>query len=71
MRIELPGCLKEAAKLLKYSGQQKRVDELATAINRAAEAAVLAAKSLLVGAVKAMSAEDAKQIVTGSDTAVT
>ena len=40
-------------------------------MNRAAEAAVLAAKSLLVGAVKAISAEDAKQIVTGSDTAVT
>ena len=71
MRIELPGWLKEAAKLLRYTGQQKGVDELVTAMNRAAEAAVPEAKSLLVGAVKAMSVEDAKQIVTGSDTAVT
>ena len=71
VRIELPGYLKEAAKLLKYTGQQKRVDELVTAMNRAAEAAVPEAKSLLVGAVKAMSVEDAKQIITGSDTAVT
>lgn len=71
VRIELPGYLKEAAKLLKYTGQQKRVDELVTAMNRAAEAAVPEAKGLLVGAVKAMSVEDAKQIITGSDTAVT
>ncbi len=71
VRIELPGYLKEAAKLLKYTGQQHRVDELVTAMNRAAEAAVPAAKGLLVGAVKAMSVEDAKQIIMGSDTAAT
>ncbi len=71
VRIELPGYLKEAARLLKYTGQQKRVDELVTAMNRAAEAAVPEAKSLLVGAVKAMSVEDAQQIITGSDTALT
>ena len=71
VRIELPGYLKEAAKLLKYTGQQKRVDEFVTTMNRAAEAAVPEAKSLLVGAVKAMSVEDAKRIITGSDTAVT
>ena len=71
VRIELPGFLKEAAKLLKYTGQQKRVDELVTAMNRAAEAAMPEAKKLLIGAVKAMSVEDAKQILTGSDTAVT
>lgn len=71
VRIELPGFLKEAAKLLKYTGQQKRVDELVTAMNSAAEAAMPEAKKLLIGAVRAMSVEDAKQILMGSDTAVT
>ena len=40
VRIPLPGLLDDAAKLLKATGQQKRVDELVTAMNRAAEAAV-------------------------------
>ena len=36
VRIPLPGFLKEAAKLAKFTGQQKRVDDLVTAMNRAA-----------------------------------
>ena len=55
VRIPLPGFLNEAAKVAKFTGQQKRVDELVTAMNRAAEAAVPQAKSLLVNAVKSMS----------------
>src|SRR5450755_1656850 len=58
VRIALPGYLNEAAKLLRFTGQQKRVDELVTAMNRAAEAAVPQAKTLLINAVKAMSVED-------------
>jgi hypothetical protein len=71
VRIELPGFLREAAQLLKATGQGRRVDELETAMNRAAEAAVPQAKSLLVAAVKSMSVEDALQIVRGGDTSVT
>ncbi len=71
VRIELPGFLKDAAKLLKATGQGKRVDELVTAMNRAAEAAVPEAKALLVSAVKAMSVEDASKIVKGGETSVT
>ena len=71
VRIPLPGFLNEAAKVLKYTGQQKRIDELVTAMNRAAEAAVPQAKTLLVNAVKAMSVEDGKQILTGGDNSVT
>src|ERR1700710_1041007 len=55
VRIELPGVLNSAAKLLKMIGQEQRVDELVTAMNRAAEAAVPEAKTLLVAAVKSMS----------------
>ena len=71
VRIELPGFLKDAAKLLKATGQGKRVDELVTAMNRAAEAAVPEAKGLLIIAVKAMSVEDASKIVKGGETSVT
>jgi len=71
VRIELPGFLSDAAKLLKATGQRRRVDELVTAMNRAAEAAVPEAKTLLVGAVKSMSVEDALKIVRGSETSVT
>lgn len=71
VRIELPGYLKDGAKLLKATGQGKRVDELLTAMNRAAEAAVPEAKSLLVAAVKSMSVEDGLKILRGGDDAAT
>lgn len=71
VRIELPGFLKDVAKFLKTTGQGRRVDELVTAMNRAAEAAVPEAKALLVSAVKSMSVEDAFTIVRGGDTSVT
>jgi hypothetical protein len=71
VRIPLPGFLNEAAKLAKFTGQQKRVDELITAMNRAAEAAVPKAKALLTSAVKSMSVEDGRKILTGGDNSVT
>ncbi|WP_444718900.1 DUF4197 domain-containing protein [Paucibacter soli] len=71
VRIELPGYLKDAAKLLKATGQGRKLDELVTAMNRAAEAAMPEARQLLVGAVKSMSVEDAVRIVRGGDDAVT
>lgn len=71
VRIPLPGFLEEAAKILKFTGQQRRIDELVTAMNRAAEAAVPEAKSLLINAVRSMSVEDGRRILTGGDDAAT
>jgi Protein of unknown function (DUF4197) len=71
VRIPLPGFLNDAAKVLKFTGQQQRIDELVTAMNRAAEAAVPQAKALLVSAVKAMSVTDGRRILTGGDNSVT
>ena len=71
VRIPLPGFLNDAAKLLKFTGQQRRVDELVTAMNRAAEAAVPEARSLLVSAVKSMSVGDARSIIAGGQDSVT
>ena len=71
VRIPLPGYLEDAAGLLKATGQGKKVDELVTAMNRAAEAAVPEARDMLVAAAKGISVQDALKIVRGSNTAVT
>ena len=71
VRIPLPGYLEEAAGLLRTFGQGKRLDELVTAMNQAAEAAVPLAKDMLVNAVKTMNVQDAKNILSGGETSVT
>ena len=71
VRISLPGYLADAAKMMKRFGQGKRIEELETSINRAAEAAVPMGKDLLVGAVRSMSVQDSKNILTGGDRSVT
>jgi hypothetical protein len=71
VRIPLPGYLNDIAKLLRATGQGRKVDELVTAMNRAAEAAVPLAKPLFVSTVKAMSVDDALRIVRGGATSVT
>lgn len=71
VRIPLPGHLDDAAKLLRKFGQGKRVDELETALNRAAETAVPQGKDILLNAVRQMSVTDAKRILNGGETSVT
>lgn len=71
VKIPLPGVLNDAVGMLRATGQGKRVDDLITAMNRAAEAAVPEAKTLLIAAVKGMSVEDARNIVSGGDNSVT
>ncbi len=71
VRIPLPDALKRVESGLRLMGMQKQADELVTAMNRAAEQAVPEAKALLVGAVKKMSVQDAKGILTGGDSAAT
>ncbi|HQR03543.1 MAG: DUF4197 domain-containing protein [Proteobacteria bacterium] len=71
VRIPLPENLEKAKSLLRGLGAGKQVDELETAMNRAAEAAVPEARTLLVNAVKQMSIQDAKGILTGGDDAAT
>ena len=71
VRIGLPPHLADAAKLLKTLGQGKRVEELESAMNRAAEAAMPQAKTLLVQTAKNISVQDAWKIVRGSNTSVT
>lgn len=71
VRIPLPGYLEDAAGLLRRLGQGDRLDELAAAMNHAAEAAVPLARDVLDGAVKSMGVQDARNILVGGETSVT
>lgn len=71
LKIPLPPGLQKAEKAMRMFGMGKQADELVLSMNRAAEAAVPEAKPLLVNAVKAMTLEDAKGILTGGKTSAT
>jgi hypothetical protein len=71
VKIPLPKSLQSAEKLMRTLGMGRSADELILTMNRAAEAAVPEAKQLLVDSVKKMTVRDAKDILTGSDTAAT
>lgn len=71
VRIPLPDKLQQLNDLLSGMGLGKYGEDLRTSMNRAAEAAVPEARKLLVGAVKGMSVEDAKGILTGGNDAAT
>jgi hypothetical protein len=71
VKIPLPPALDEIAKGMRLLGRGKDADELVAAMNQAAEQAVPQAKDLLTNAVKSMSIEDAKKILTGGDQSVT
>ena len=71
VRIPLPPSLKRVEKAMRAFGMRKQADELVLTMNRAAEAAAPEARQLLLDAVKKMSVQDAKKILTGGDTAGT
>jgi hypothetical protein len=71
VKIPLPPSLQRVERGLRTFGMKREADELVLAMNRAAEAAVPEAKQLLTDAVKKMSVQDAKAILTGGGTAAT
>ena len=71
VKIPLPNSLKKIEKGMKFMGMGKQSDELILKMNRAAEAAMPEAKTLLLDSVKKMSLADAKAILTGPQDAAT
>lgn len=71
VRIELPGNLGKVAKKMKQFGMGAQVDELETSMNKAAEAAVPQAQAILLDAVKKMTVDDAKGILSGGKDSAT
>lgn len=71
VRIPLPDSIRKGEKMMRTLGAGKYADELVETMNRAAELAVVEAKPILVNAVKNMSFDDARAILTGGDDAAT
>ena len=71
VRIPLPAGLKKAEAALRSLGQDQLADEFVTSMNRAAERAVPEAATVLADSVKQMTLEDARAILTSTNTAAT
>jgi len=71
VKIPLPPPLRRMEAVMRSIGMDRHADELVLRMNRAAEAAVPEARSLLVDAAKRMSVQDAKGILTGGEDAAT
>jgi hypothetical protein len=71
VKIDLPPKLAKAEGMMRMLGVGSQLDELVTSMNRAAEAAVPESKALLKQALRQMSLEDAKRILTGGNDAAT
>jgi hypothetical protein len=71
VKIELPGKLGKVASKMKQFGMGDQVDQLETSMNKAAETAVVQAQPILVDAVKKMTVDDAKGILSGGNDSAT
>jgi hypothetical protein len=71
VKIPLPPSLRRMEAVMRSIGMDRLADELVLRMNRAAEAAVPEARTLLVAAVKKMSVQDAKGILAGGEDAAT
>ncbi len=71
VRIPMPPALAKVEGAMRTFGMKKQADDLVLAMNRAAEAAVPEAKTLLIDAAKKMTLQDAKGILSGGQTSVT
>jgi hypothetical protein len=71
VHIPLPDSLARVDATLRRFGSARRTDELITAMNRAAEAAVPEARAFLLEALRQMTIQDAREILAGGDTAAT
>ncbi len=71
VRIPLPESARSVEKAMRTFGMKKQADELIETMNRAAEMAVVEAKPILTNAIKNMSFDDARGILTGGEDAAT
>ncbi len=71
IKILLPQKLKTVGAGMRMIGMGAQVDELEVGMNRAAEQATPFAKQIFLNALKKMTFDDARKILTGSDTAAT
>src|SRR6476619_2567119 len=71
IKILLPEKLRNVGKGMRLMGMGQQVDALEVGMNRAAEQAAPAARQIFINAVTKMTIADARQILSGGDTAAT
>jgi hypothetical protein len=71
IKILLPPKLETIGRGMRMLGMGARVDELEVGMNRAAEQATPQAKQIFLSALRKMTFDDARQVLTGGDTAAT
>lgn len=71
IKILVPAKLRTVGNTMRMIGMGAQVDALEVGMNRAAEQATPAAKQIFIDAVTQMTFEDARQILSGGDTAAT
>lgn len=71
IKIMLPDKIQTAANVLATLGYQQQVDDVVMSMNRAAEKAAPEAAAIFGDAIRQMSIEDAKAILSGGETAAT
>ena len=71
VKILLPPQLKTVERAMRLAGLSGVLDQFVQSMNRAAEAAAPFAKEIFVSAIKQITFDDARRILTGSDTAAT
>lgn len=71
IKILMPENMRKVADVLRKAGFEKQVDEFVLSMNRAAEKAAPKAASIFINAVKNMTFDDARKIMSGGETAAT
>ncbi len=71
IRIPLPAKLQTVGRGMRLVGMGAQVDQLEVGMNRAAEQAAPKAKAIFLSALRKMTFDDARRILTGGDTAAT
>jgi hypothetical protein len=71
VKILMPSSIQKVADVARMAGYQKQVDEFVLSMNRAAEAAVPLASKYFGDAIREMSVDDVRGILSGGDTAAT
>lgn len=71
IKIRLPQDLRPVESILQAAGQGARIDDFVASMNHAAESAAPEAAKIFGNAVKEMTIDDARKLLSGNDTAIT
>jgi hypothetical protein len=71
IKILLPQNLRPVERVLRGAGQGPKIDEFVASMNHAAESAAPEARKIFADAVKEMTIDDARKLLSGNDTAIT